>query len=687
MGEVVVSSEDGGVQLMETKEDVKSEKGREEEETKKKNKKNEAPGSVVRWERFLPRMVLRVLLVEADDSTRQIIAALLRKCSYRVEAVPDGLKAWEVLKGRPQNIDLILTEVELPSISGYPLLTLIMEHEICKNIPVIMMSSEDSISTVYKCMLRGAADFLVKPSSSGRQGPRDESVAQQKAEATAENDAGINHSSGYMPCVQRNNEGIEKGSDSQSSCSKPEMEAESAEMEAESAYVENMQNLSGPNWSLSLARDKEVQKHDHCVQLDQKMPMHVSEAVEAAACKDGNMNGQEDDVEFESHRAGPNVSNEARENNNPLLDSCREAMDLFGSSNNEVKRSYGGSGSDTPVCSLDSPPYLDLSLRRFQYSHADNLASHQRQKLNHSDASAFSRYINRPMQPQDPAPPNLSCHQKEFVVHSGKQMHNRPSTHGPNLSNENCISPMTICQPNQAEMGLQSPKHRVFPIPIPVRGLQFDNLCNGYGHVMPALYYTKSSSQTPSPSSVGQREPALQTNPFHLSNLDTSNSEKHHDPHDHRTNISANQTRHATERKLEPVEDQGRISSATEQSASSSFCNGTVTQLNNVACVSLCRSNGNVDPVQVVRIIAENGNEEGFVIPDGNSRCTSQREAALTKFRLKRKERCYEKKVRYESRKKLAELRPRVKGQFVRQVHTDPPADEMQKFHQNSSGG
>lgn len=39
--------------------------------------------SAVRWERFLPRMVLRVLLVEPDDSTRQIIAVLLRKCSYK----------------------------------------------------------------------------------------------------------------------------------------------------------------------------------------------------------------------------------------------------------------------------------------------------------------------------------------------------------------------------------------------------------------------------------------------------------------------------------------------------------------------------------------------------------------------------------------------------------------------------
>lgn len=95
--------------------------------------------SAVHWERFLPRMVLRVLLVEADDSTRQIIAALLRKCGYKVVAFCDGLKAWETLKNKAFDLDLILTEVDLPSISGFSLLTLIMEHDICKNIPVISM--------------------------------------------------------------------------------------------------------------------------------------------------------------------------------------------------------------------------------------------------------------------------------------------------------------------------------------------------------------------------------------------------------------------------------------------------------------------------------------------------------------------------------------------------------------------
>lgn len=57
-----------------------------------------------------------------------------------VAAVRDGLKAWETLKNNASDIDLVLTEVDLPSISGFSLLTLVMEHDTCKNIPVLSMS-------------------------------------------------------------------------------------------------------------------------------------------------------------------------------------------------------------------------------------------------------------------------------------------------------------------------------------------------------------------------------------------------------------------------------------------------------------------------------------------------------------------------------------------------------------------
>lgn len=79
-----------------------------------------------------------VILIQSSACGLILLHRLNTLSSFEaVAAVSDGLKAWEVLKSRAENIDLILTEVELPLISGYALLTLIMEHDICKNIPVI----------------------------------------------------------------------------------------------------------------------------------------------------------------------------------------------------------------------------------------------------------------------------------------------------------------------------------------------------------------------------------------------------------------------------------------------------------------------------------------------------------------------------------------------------------------------
>lgn len=39
-------------------------------------------GAVVCWERFLPVRSIKVLLVDDDDSTRNVVGALLRNCSY-----------------------------------------------------------------------------------------------------------------------------------------------------------------------------------------------------------------------------------------------------------------------------------------------------------------------------------------------------------------------------------------------------------------------------------------------------------------------------------------------------------------------------------------------------------------------------------------------------------------------------
>ncbi|KAL3623010.1 Two-component response regulator-like [Castilleja foliolosa] len=115
------------------------------------------------WEKFLHVRSIRVMLVENDDSTRHVVTALLRNCNYEVIEASNGLQARKILEDLTNHIDIVLTEVVIPHLSGVALLRKITNHKTRKNIPVIMMSSHDSMGLVFSCLSKGAVDFLVKP--------------------------------------------------------------------------------------------------------------------------------------------------------------------------------------------------------------------------------------------------------------------------------------------------------------------------------------------------------------------------------------------------------------------------------------------------------------------------------------------------------------------------------------------
>ncbi|KAJ0841512.1 putative response regulator and transcription factor RR-A-type family [Helianthus annuus] len=113
-------------------------------------------GSLVHWEKFLHVRSIKVMLVENDDCTRHIVTALLRNF---IEAA-NGLQAWKILENLSVHIDIVLTEVVMPFLSGIGLLCKIMSHKSAKR---PLMSSHDSMGLVFKCLSKGAVDFLVKP--------------------------------------------------------------------------------------------------------------------------------------------------------------------------------------------------------------------------------------------------------------------------------------------------------------------------------------------------------------------------------------------------------------------------------------------------------------------------------------------------------------------------------------------
>ncbi|XP_012839343.1 PREDICTED: two-component response regulator-like APRR1 isoform X2 [Erythranthe guttata] len=112
---------------------------------------------------FIDRSKVRILLCDNDDSSSQEVFTLLCKCSYQVTSVKSPRQVIDALNAEGPDIDIILSEVDLPMSKGLKMLKYIMRDKEWRRIPVIMMSAQDEVAVVVKCLKFGAADYLVKP--------------------------------------------------------------------------------------------------------------------------------------------------------------------------------------------------------------------------------------------------------------------------------------------------------------------------------------------------------------------------------------------------------------------------------------------------------------------------------------------------------------------------------------------
>ncbi|XP_050224778.1 two-component response regulator-like APRR1 [Mercurialis annua] len=114
-------------------------------------------------EGLIDRSKVRILLCDNDSKSSDEVFTLLLKCSYQVTAVRTARQVVDALNAEGPDIDIILAEVDLQMNKGLKLLKYITRDKELRRIPVIMMSAQDEVSIVVKCLRLGAADYLVKP--------------------------------------------------------------------------------------------------------------------------------------------------------------------------------------------------------------------------------------------------------------------------------------------------------------------------------------------------------------------------------------------------------------------------------------------------------------------------------------------------------------------------------------------
>ncbi|EFH52623.1 predicted protein [Arabidopsis lyrata subsp. lyrata] len=112
---------------------------------------------------------LHVLAVDDNLIDRKFLERILKISSCKVTTAENGLRALEYLGlGDPQQtnvmkVNLIITDYCMPGMTGFELLKKVKESSNLKEVPVVILSSENIPTRINKCLASGAQMFMQKP--------------------------------------------------------------------------------------------------------------------------------------------------------------------------------------------------------------------------------------------------------------------------------------------------------------------------------------------------------------------------------------------------------------------------------------------------------------------------------------------------------------------------------------------
>lgn len=108
---------------------------------------------------------MKILLVDDCPTTRKLISFYLKSTGYEVITAENGIDAIEKL-GK-HNINLILSDLNMPYMDGIELLKNLRADSSWSNIPVLMVTTEADEAEKKKAFDAGANGYLVKPVTAG----------------------------------------------------------------------------------------------------------------------------------------------------------------------------------------------------------------------------------------------------------------------------------------------------------------------------------------------------------------------------------------------------------------------------------------------------------------------------------------------------------------------------------------
>jgi two-component system chemotaxis response regulator CheY len=109
---------------------------------------------------------LKFLVVDDFSTMRRIVRNLLKELGYtNVDEAEDGVVALQKLKG--SNFQFVVTDWNMPNMTGIELLKAIRADATLKHLPVLMITAEAKKENIIEAAQSGASGYIVKPFTAG----------------------------------------------------------------------------------------------------------------------------------------------------------------------------------------------------------------------------------------------------------------------------------------------------------------------------------------------------------------------------------------------------------------------------------------------------------------------------------------------------------------------------------------
>ena len=112
----------------------------------------------------MPPGDIKILVVDDMAAMRKILKTLLAQLGYKnVDEAEDGKQALEILKQNPNKYGLVITDWNMPNMTGIELVQAIRSDEQLKHLPILMVTAEAKKENVLMAIKAGVNNYIVKP--------------------------------------------------------------------------------------------------------------------------------------------------------------------------------------------------------------------------------------------------------------------------------------------------------------------------------------------------------------------------------------------------------------------------------------------------------------------------------------------------------------------------------------------